>query len=285
MKPDDYLKWAQLLLNGIALFAGGLLYKAYVENLKESLNFKDEQTRTALLNMNLWKDKAGELEKKTPEFVEKVLNDRIKIREEEIARLSEDKDSHIQELNIQRQELSVLKSELEKTKDVAKQAISIENYFEDGVFDKSELEIEEMGIVGVDSGQLMITDPCYIKSEWLEEEFEDIRLYKDKNTFKVYQYLKDFTHYNDKIAGYDKTVNELIKEKILEEIKTISEFNYSYKGACAATMSKKGFGELNYKMGHKGAGIVFGTLLGDGEYKVYAEKYNGEIFRVYVDLI
>lgn len=285
MKPDDYLKWIQVILNGIALLAGGWLYKAYVENLKESLNSKEEQTKIALMNMNLWKDKSAELEKKTPEFVEKVLNDRIKIREEEIVRLSEDKDSHIQELNIQRQELSVLKSELEKAKDVSRQAISIENYLDDDTFDKSELVIEEMGIVGVDSGQLMITDPCYIDSEWIKEEFEDIRLYKDKDTSVVYQYRKDFARFDDIIVGYDKTVNELIKENILEKVEVLSEFTYSYKGASAATLSKNGFGELNYKLGHKGAGIVFGTLLGDGEYKVYAEKYNGEIFRVYIDLI
>ncbi|MBD1383733.1 hypothetical protein IDJ75_00460 [Mucilaginibacter rigui] len=285
MVPDDYLKWGQVILNGTALVAGGWFYKAYVENLKESLNSKEEQTKTALMNMNFWKDKSAELEKKTPEFVEKILSDRIKIREEEITRLSEDKDSHIQELNIQRQELSVLKSELEKAKDVSRQAISIENYFDDDTFDKTELEIEEMGIVGVDSGQLMITDPCYIDSEWVKEEFENIRLYKDKNTSIIYQYEKDFGHFDDIIIGYDKTVNELINDNILERLETSSEFNYSYKGVCAATFSKKGFGELNYKKGHKGAGIAFGTLLGDGEYKVYAEKYNGEIFRVYIDLI
>jgi hypothetical protein len=29
----------------------------------------------------------------------------------------------------------------------------------------------KLGVVGVDSGQLMVCDPCYIDGEWREEEF------------------------------------------------------------------------------------------------------------------
>ena len=29
----------------------------------------------------------------------------------------------------------------------------------------------ELGAVGVDSGQLLITDPCYIDTEWVKEDF------------------------------------------------------------------------------------------------------------------
>lgn len=32
---------------------------------------------------------------------------------------------------------------------------------------------KKIGVVGVDSGQLMICDPCYIDSEWKKEEFDD----------------------------------------------------------------------------------------------------------------
>jgi hypothetical protein len=38
-------------------------------------------------------------------------------------------------------------------------------------------------------------------------------------------------------------------------------------------------------MGHDGVGIAVRTVAGDGVYPVYAEKYNGEIVRVYVNLI
>ncbi len=34
---------------------------------------------------------------------------------------------------------------------------------------------ELIGHVGVDSGQLLLCDPCYIDSEWEQEDFTDIR--------------------------------------------------------------------------------------------------------------
>ncbi len=284
MNPEEYIKWINLFLNGTVLIIIGLLYKAYVQSLKESINSKDEQVKTITMNMNFWKDKAVDLEKKTPEFMENVLGNRIKIREDEIGRLRLDKETHIEELKIKEQELLRLKSELEKTKDVSRQFLFFDEYFNKDDKSKDELEIEEIGIVGVDSGQLMITDPCYIDSEWEKEEFEDIRLYKDINTSMVFQYMKDFKQYDEVLELYNKTANNLIEEKIWEPIEVVSELTYSYKGACAATLSKNGYGELNYKMGHKGAGIAFKTLLGDGEYPVYAEKYNGEVVRVYVNL-
>ena len=37
---------------------------------------------------------------------------------------------------------------------------------------KYEEEIVELGVVGVDSGQLLICDPCYIDSEWKDEDLE-----------------------------------------------------------------------------------------------------------------
>lgn len=33
------------------------------------------------------------------------------------------------------------------------------------------MELELIGYVGVDSGQLLLCDPCYIDSEWKEEDF------------------------------------------------------------------------------------------------------------------
>ncbi len=38
-------------------------------------------------------------------------------------------------------------------------------------------------------------------------------------------------------------------------------------------------------LGHKGAGIAIKTVMGDGDYPVFAEKYNDEIVRVYVNLV
>lgn len=87
----------------------------------------------------------------------------------------------------------------------------------------------KLGIVGVDSGQLMICDPCYIDSEWKHE----------------------------------KTI-DLTNKKILEKHKG----KFSYNGSCEATLSSKSSGQLNYKMGHPGAGVVFTSGYGDGTYPV-----------------
>ena len=40
----------------------------------------------------------------------------------------------------------------------------------------------KIGTAGVDSGQLMVTDPCYIRHFSNEFELEDIRKYKNKKT-------------------------------------------------------------------------------------------------------
>ena len=92
-------------------------------------------------------------------------------------------------------------------------------------------EWEFAGVVGVDSGQLMVTDPCYLKSEW------------DPNVD---------LDFGDEAKG-----------------------RFSYNGACHATLSKEGFGQLNYKMGHAGAGVAFSSGWGDGVYGVFIRKVDG----------
>jgi len=84
----------------------------------------------------------------------------------------------------------------------------------------------KLGVAGVDSGQLLITDPCYINSEWKKNE--------------------DF-----------------------EKLEQKGEF--SYAGCCNKTLSKEKGGQLNFKMGHAGAGVVFSSGLGDGTYEVWGK--------------
>lgn len=80
-----------------------------------------------------------------------------------------------------------------------------------------------VGHIGVDSGQVMLLDPCYL-DDWKGNEFADNR------------------------PG-----------------------EFSYAGACTATLSDKGYGELNFAMGHSGVAFACGTRWGDGTYPVYAE--------------
>lgn len=238
----EILKYLPVATNTFALVVAGWIYRAYFKSLKASSKAKDEQIKAVEKNIAFWKDKAQDLEKRTPEHMEEILSKRIKIREEEIKRLEEDREGHQNKLQIE--ELLKLKSNLEKTRDVRKgidlMAIGLDEY---GTINDSDFEIEEIGFVSVDSGQLMITDPCYINGEWQEEQFVTKR----------------------------------------HDIKR--DFNYSYAGACYASGSKDGYGQLNFKLGHKGAGIAIKTFWGDGDYPVFAEKHNNGIVRVYVNLV
>jgi hypothetical protein len=94
----------------------------------------------------------------------------------------------------------------------------------------SKTEEKLIGHVGVDSGQIMITDPCYIDSQWKETE-----------------YIGDNGEPNE--AGL---------------------YPFDYAGCCDATLSEGQAGALRFAMGHEGAGVVTSAGFGDGSYPVYA---------------
>lgn len=138
---------------------------------------------------------------------------------------------------------------------------------------------KQLGNVGVDSGQLLITDPCYIDSQWEKKNFEDIRIYKHKKLNKIFGYnksklgklkLESFKSYEE-ITSTKKTMNKMILNKevieidLPEKVKLIN--TYSYAGICETT--SKNQHQLNFKLGHAGVGIVFQSGYGDGFYPVY----------------
>lgn len=286
---NEFITYLQLSANAFAIGVAGWIYIAYIKNLKASSNIKDDQIKLLEQSNRFQKEQISELEKKSPENLEKILNDRIKIREDEIERLAKDKINHEQEVQLRTQELANLRSKLKKAKDLRKtmDLLDLDIDENNSFFSKNaEYEIEELGLVAVDSGQLIITDPSYIDMEWSNENLELLQLYKHKKTGNVYIYGKDFFNYENKIQGFDQTVNELIALKELEEIQIdySKKISYSYAGSCYATLSEKGYGILPFKTGHQGAGIAIRTVLGDGFYPVYAEKYDGKIVRVYFDV-
>lgn len=87
-----------------------------------------------------------------------------------------------------------------------------------------------IGYCSVDSGQILLCDPCYIDSQW------------QRNTDP------DFTK-----KGTKKHKGE-----------------FSYRGCCIATSGAKFGGQLNHGLGHPGAGVAICSGLGDGHYPVYA---------------
>lgn len=129
-----------------------------------------------------------------------------------------------------------------------------------------------IGHVGVDSGQLLLCDPCYIDSEWVKEDFEDLRKYEHKTTKDILQFLVDFKNYQTPIDKFDgKNMNELIATGEWEELPYgPAEHPFSYNACAKATLSDDGHGELRFRHGHVGAGVAFSTAFGDGMYPVIA---------------
>jgi hypothetical protein len=81
----------QLLINAGALVGGTIIWKLYVDNLKAANAVKDATIENSEKSRDYWREKAGELEKKSPEAMEIILAERIDIRDGEINRLKEDK--------------------------------------------------------------------------------------------------------------------------------------------------------------------------------------------------
>ena len=128
---------------------------------------------------------------------------------------------------------------------------------------------EVIGHVGVDSGQLLLCDPCYIDSEWKKEDFEDIRVHQHKVTKDKLTFGKDFPHYQHVIDKYGKNMNDLLATGEWEDIPSPpSKEAFSYNACAKATLS--GHNQLHYKHGHAGVGVAFSTAFGDGYYPVVA---------------
>lgn len=104
----------------------------------------------------------------------------------------------------------------------------------------------KIGEIAVDSGQVMIIDPCYINTDFVKE-------------FDPGQ-LGEF-----------------------DDAPTQDSYEMNYDGCCNATLSKEGYGALKNAYGQKLA-IASRTAYGDGLYPVYAElDRNGRIKTLTID--
>jgi hypothetical protein len=144
---------------------------------------------------------------------------------------------------------------------------------------KAHVQIQ-IGVVGVDSGQVLICDPCYIDSEWdSKDEYErdqifDVKFHGVVSVFDMGEALKNGINFMTPLKQYENmTMNELVKEGLAKERKVRETGVFGYNGCCRATSSKDLGGQLNYKMGHAGAGVAVSSGYGDGVYPVIAH-YN-----------
>jgi hypothetical protein len=111
-----------------------------------------------------------------------------------------------------------------------------------------------IGYVGVDSGQLMVCDPCYLL-DWKANEADDDCEGKE---------LSEFTG-----------------------IPTKNRYPFTYSGACMATLSKEGAGKIDWNehTDNSAAGIAVRTMHGDGRYPVIANiNDKGQITSITIKL-
>jgi hypothetical protein len=298
---DPALNYLQLIANLSALVVVGWIYAAYVKNLRSSVDLKNTELESLRTNLQLWRDKAEALEKKTPEYLEQLLSERIKIREEELTRLKNDKDQHQQEIRERNSELESLKYELQKAKDVGRSIVVYDRETDsERILASSELELVKMGEVYVDAACLMICDPGYIRKVWRDYDWETYPQvpprYMDTTDGEIYEVGREIADLetpimaDPRMTNIDTTVpvNELIRGgrlTRLPEPSTPPPYQMSLQGAFQASMHPHRYGSLTFLTGEEGAGICFATAYGDGTYPVYGEKFKDRIVRVYVELL
>jgi hypothetical protein len=93
----------------------------------------------------------------------------------------------------------------------------------------------KVGEVGVDAGMVMVGDPCYLN-----------------------------TYGKESADGFEWVESEVDAQK------STKKFDYSYSGACAATLGEDSAGELG-----RASAVAVSSGYGDGVYPVYA-TYNHE---------
>lgn len=127
-----------------------------------------------------------------------------------------------------------------------------------------------IGCVGVDSGQLMIIDPCYIDSNWEHNQpYQDERVYVNKKTGATYRFAHDFKFYNEIVDG--KTPNQWIRDGEWESVKVdLDTSKLGYNTVCHMTINGPHGASIPYAAGHGGLAVAFRSGLGDGVYDVYA---------------
>lgn len=277
-----------------ALTVIGFIYFAYIKNLKSINDLKESQLKVAEQNVRLWKDKVLELERRTPEFIEKQLSERIKIREDEILRLAEDTELHSEKIQLKNREIKALQESLEKAYEY-KHSITVWDSDKSDYVDitQSELEQKYVGTLCVDTASLMICDPWYIKmNSDLEKEFgftsQQNRMFKVIDTGELF--CTDFidSNYDLELLGIeeDLTPNEMLSKGIIEEVEYNGELpaiKTSYIKGDLSDPNYKSIQHLSFMNGRLGAGISI-SVGADGYYPVLIEYYKGEMQRIIIDV-
>lgn len=142
---------------------------------------------------------------------------------------------------------------------------------------------ELIGRVGVDSGQLMIMDPAYMKTAHnMPAELVGIRFW-GQGQDGVAKQLKNFYEVDDDQPGHAyfvsgdegvvEDVEKIIKQYMKETGETVVSSRFTtgfYDQVISNTLSSKQAGSIPFPLGHEGLAVAFTSGFGDGVYDVYA---------------
>ncbi len=276
--------------NLTALGVIGFIYAAYIKNLRSVNQLKDSQLKISEQNLKLWKDKALELERRAPEFIEKQLSDRIKIREEELSRLAEDSASHVEQIDLKNREIKLLRDSVEKATEYRKSITVWDSEQKDFVeVSDSDLEQRYIGSVCVDTARLMICDPWYPKmTTGIEKEECQVQgyMYQVVNSGEYFCTNDEDDPFPSELLGFEEelTVKEMVVSGLVKKIEyngNMPAIDSSYIGGDMRDPDYKQIHHLSFINGRLGAGISI-SLGADGVYPVYIEYYKDEMQRIII---
>ena len=139
---------------------------------------------------------------------------------------------------------------------------------------------EVIAELGVDTAQLVFADSPTFTSQWEDEEYKDIRIYRHKDDGRTLQYMKDFAHYEAGIPSENgQTMNQLNASGEWESVKVDEgDLKVSYNGLCKC--HDDGVGMIGDRI------LVTQTGWGDGCYELTKTMTpDGRIARLTMEFI
>jgi hypothetical protein len=222
-----------------------------------------------------------------------LLAERIRIREDELRRLSDDVQTNRKEFDERNTELAELKSKLEAAHAFGR-AITVYDpqTREERAVPATELTLVTLGSIWLDSAKILIGDPWHLRCP-RDLELEEHAVPKDSIWFKENATgALDFTNslttqvWSSRLEGL-YTIQQMVDMKMFSLVdppRTLPADPDTYiQGQGITTTDQNGIKRCTFLNGLDGAGIVVSTR-GDGEYAVRAETHNGSIRRLMVDL-
>jgi hypothetical protein len=145
-----------------------------------------------------------------------------------------------------------------------------------------------LGVCGVDSGQLVVCDPCYIDSGWIKGQEPaypvEVLTEKGKKFFPdnkdwSWQYNGHGTTYGSPQAALGgRSVNEARDEGLVKATPAPVKKEFSYRGCCDAST---GDNRIPFEAGHEGQAVCFSSGYGDGCFEVWGKtNEDGSIVEV-----